>query len=235
MRFGTTLAFSESPIDDLALECRSIAKDYAENSSAGGANANLSRAVYDLTLRCMRNDLMDEALDLARSNAKRDWLEAGSNPFQIVLSAVFCGKGPKPSTSTFERIWKQLWHAFRHFVPTPFLEGFLLQSRTKDICSRALQPDLEAGYDDWVTVQLGIYLAESDCGFELDYPWLQGYPEYILEGAEALAAELEELDEAAKLGSNSLQSGDDDDCYEEDDETDPGDDPEGEDGKCQGN
>lgn len=223
MLISALVQTSDSPVDDLEKECSSIASDYEREGPSKQANIRLARAVYELALRCMEQDLIEDALYLARSNAKRSWLAIESNPFQIVLSAVFHGQGPKISSSTFERVWKQLWHAFRHFVPPPFLEGFLLQCRAKDICIRAMEPEIELGCREWVTCQLGIYLSRDGDGYEFEYPWIVSYPLDIYADADAIRAELDE-DDAECVKDTSSDGGDDDDeeldgddDYEEDD------------------
>jgi hypothetical protein len=82
--------------------------------------------------------------------------EMGCTIFQLGINALF--EPAKRSSRYFkplcrrdrEMIAKQLWHAYRHYVPVGFLEGFLLQCRNAGLPGRAKDNEIEDGFDHWI-------------------------------------------------------------------------------------
>jgi hypothetical protein len=82
------------------------------------------------------------------------------NLFQEGLLAIFGSTSDAPDANVRRTVGKQLWHAYRHFVPPEFLEGFLLQIGTRRIGAQSDANAIETGFEKWI----------SDCLKDEDWP-----------------------------------------------------------------
>jgi hypothetical protein len=75
---------------------------------------------------------------------------SGLNPFQFGLLALFAD-APKAMSAAFrERMAKELWYAYRHYVPPEFLLGFLSQVRSPGLARRSADGEIEPGFEQWI-------------------------------------------------------------------------------------
>lgn len=80
------------------------------------------------------------------------------NPFQLGLMALFvdyseakkAGTPQAKRPQTRERIGKELWYAYRHYVPAEFLLGFLHQVRSPGLERRSVAGEIEPGFEEWI-------------------------------------------------------------------------------------
>ena len=68
---------------------------------------------------------------------------------------------------------KQLWYAFRHFVPLPLLDGFLTQCTDRGLKrSTSIKGVVEPGFDEWILENLAISADGLDIRKEVYPPGL---------------------------------------------------------------
>ena len=73
---------------------------------------------------------------------------SSENVFSRYLLGIFAEDQANFTESDRHRISRQLWYAYRHYVPWLFLNGFLLQMKDFDLQSDLLK--IEPGFEDWI-------------------------------------------------------------------------------------
>ena len=75
------------------------------------------------------------------------------NPFQHGLIALFAHHQAAMPRQTRERIGKELWCAYRHYVPPAFLLGFLGQVRPTGLPRRSIDEVIDPAFEQWIIEQ----------------------------------------------------------------------------------
>ena len=113
-----------------------------------------------------------------------------------------------------EILGKQLWHAFRHFVPPQFLNGFIAEYGPAANRRRLSDPDyIEPGFRDWIIARL----CENSDNIELRDGQ---YPGMLLDDVAhqmGLADDFTDDDEPALSGNEDDWEDEDDDGFDWDD------------------
>jgi hypothetical protein len=111
----------------------------------------LRRVAYDLITRLIRQG--DTELIFDRIHRHRTSIKGrpgAPNIFQSGLKAFFAHRPKNLAARDQERFGKQLMFAFIHFVPPPFLEGFLHQTHAH----RKTSDDIVPQFVDWIDESL---------------------------------------------------------------------------------
>ena len=106
-------------------------------------------SLIDDDLEGLRQLFADRIKESHGERAPRDSL----NMFQVGLMAIFAHNPAALHRRTRERIGKELWHAFRHYVPPAFLLGFLTQVRSPGLARRSVKGVIEPGFESWIVEQ----------------------------------------------------------------------------------
>lgn len=94
--------------------------------------------------------IIDEGFEdeiLARIKKYKRYTES-ENVFSRYLLGIFAEDQANFTESDRHRMSRQLWYAYRHYVPWNFLNGFLLQLKDFDVQSDLLR--IEPGFEDWI-------------------------------------------------------------------------------------
>lgn len=138
-------------------------------------------------------NIFEERIKDCKRNPRRK--REGLNPFQHGLMALFADARetknvPNPkaiSPRDRERIGKELWYAYRHYVPQEFLAGFLKQVRSPDLARRSVEGEIEAGFEEWIINSYAAEMNDDTSGFDARGT----YPKGIEKAAERLSHLLE--------------------------------------------
>ncbi len=123
------------------------------NGAQGSAIAWLHKTGYpylSLTLESGHTGLFENRI----RGFERDRGERGRdvNPFQRGLLALFAHDKGGLRERDREWIGKRLWYAFRHYVPSEFVTGFLHEVWHADPWRPAIDA-LEPGLEEWICIQ----------------------------------------------------------------------------------
>ena len=150
------------------------------------AHTWLKRASYMLVSSYLHQGMTQE-LDqrVKKYGCGARGVKGANNPFRIGLLSIFAHEtaklGPKEipllDFRDRERFGSQLLFAYRHFVPTLFLDGFLLQFGAKGIRSLNANNEIEPEFDRWVTD----HLTSDECSTD----FRDNYPDRIGKAVEA--------------------------------------------------
>jgi hypothetical protein len=125
---------------------------------------------YGLLARTIENgfaNVFDERI--RRVGRRSPSLEV--NPFKRGLLALFAHDKGAMDDRERDYFGKRLWYAYRHYVPQPFLLGFLAEVWNDKRMRQAPRDQIEAGFEDWVILERandersetrGAYPAEID-------------------------------------------------------------------------
>ena len=119
----------------------------------------LTGVAYDVLKHVLDEDLEELIKERIKIHKRhRRGRVSPANPFQTGLMALFAHDkvldeyACRPQDR--ERVGKRLWHAYRHFVPQPFVLGFIRQLDGDALLERAARNEIEPGFHDWIVERL---------------------------------------------------------------------------------
>lgn len=140
--------------------CANISAEYRRRTAIDAHEARcwLRRVCYELTIvvyvdhqESQSDDGPNLFVDRIARRKKGGGRKGTPNIFQTALSAIFAGEQTATLTpNERKRMGMQLWYAFRHFIPSPFLDGCITsagRARTEvHEQSLVLNPE----FHDWI-------------------------------------------------------------------------------------
>jgi len=113
-------------------------------------NSWLKPVCYELVVEFCREDRFDLLEDrIERCGRYSRGRRGDINVFQTGIMAIFAHAPKALGPRDRERFGKQLWHAFRHYVPSPFINGFIAQYE-KSTSHGRIGRDLDSAFRDWI-------------------------------------------------------------------------------------
>lgn len=128
--------------------------DESRRRKAARRNSRSSTEAWESWLRPVSYrficHMIEEGLesDILRRIKKYKRHTSSENIFSRYLLGIFAEDQANFTESDRHRISRQLWYAYRHYVPWHFLNGFLLQMKDFDLQSDLLK--IEPGFEDWI-------------------------------------------------------------------------------------
>ncbi|QYE35246.1 hypothetical protein KZX46_04390 [Polymorphobacter sp. PAMC 29334] len=136
--------------DEWLARCRTMAV-----APDDAPNAWLERTCYALVMGYIKSEAEDAfEARIEQYQRKLRGPRSSGTIFQTALMAITAHQGDAISAGLRERVGKRLWHAYRHYVPPVFLNGFFKQIGSKDLPRRATDEEIEPGFDEWIAEQL---------------------------------------------------------------------------------
>lgn len=142
---------------------------------------------YRFIDHCLENGLEDHL----RSRIRRYGRSTSSDDiFSVSLLAIFADDPADFTEADRHKISRQLWYAYRHYVPWQFLNGFL--SQLPKFESQKALSKIEPGFEDWIIMRRSVdYTTRT----------LRGrYPANIEAGALETSTAIARLFEGARKG-----------------------------------
>lgn len=100
---------------------------------------------YRFIVHCIEHGCMD---DLRRRIRRYNRQTNSEDLFSVCLLAIFAEDSANFTESDRYRISRQLWYAYRHYVPWQFLNGFLSQLHNFE--NQKMLSRIERGFEDWI-------------------------------------------------------------------------------------
>ncbi|WP_137754508.1 hypothetical protein [Sphingopyxis sp. L1A2A] len=143
--------------DEFDRACHAIEREYVRRGLWTRAEAAslhedshhvwLRRFAYALVRRLIRQGDTELLFDrIKRHRPSQRGRDGNPNIFQSGLKAIFAHRPVNLNPRDQERFGEQLMFAFKHFVPPPFLEGFLHQTHAHRKASEEIAPL----FVDWI-------------------------------------------------------------------------------------
>ena len=107
-----------------------------------------SYAVLSEVLHLEQHDVFETRIKEYRRYPRGQ--KGNPNLFQLGLMALFAERPDILNPRDRERLGKQFWQAHRHYVPPPFLLGFLGQLKRSDAGPMLDCGDLQREFVDWI-------------------------------------------------------------------------------------
>lgn len=136
--------------------CRDISKEYAvrHKASREAASSWLQQVCYGYLSNMVDHGLaalFEERIDRLGRDVRGQGRHV--NPFARGLLAVFAHEKGYADDGDRHRLGGRLWYAYRHYVPAPFLLGFLHQVWDKEAPERAARNEVEPEFEEWIWIK----------------------------------------------------------------------------------